>query len=124
MNFPADAFAATSCKHRLLACRLGCGNGVHRPCHAPWALGLLILASDRLKAEPRAFARYVVPASAGGAQTLSDALDCLTLKTDVQPKETKETKEFESFTKTRPPTYRVNGSYLRTSFLSAIQLPD
>ena len=37
-----------------------------------------MLASDRLKAGPRAFARYVVPALAGGAPTLPDALDCLT----------------------------------------------
>ncbi len=41
------------------------------------------------------------------------------LKTAVQPKETKEAKDFEGLTQTRPPTYRVNGSCLRTSFLSA-----
>ena len=91
--------------------------------------GGLILASDRLKAGLGAFTRYVVPASAGGAPTLPDALDCLTLKTAVQPKETKEAKEFEGLTQTRPPICRVNGIYLRTSFfrhfafLSAIQLP-
>ena len=44
----------------------------------------------------------------------------MTLKTAVQPKETKEAKEFEGFMRTRPPTYRVNGGYLRTSFLSAL----
>ena len=77
------------------------------------------MAFDRLKARPRAFARYVVPASAGGAPTLPDALDCLTLKAALQPKETKEAKEFEGFTRTRPPTCRVNGRCLRTSFLSA-----
>ncbi len=80
---------------------------------------VLILASDRLEAGPRAFHRHVVPASAGGAPTLPDALDCLILKTAVQPKETTEAKEFEGFTQTRPPTYRVNGNCLRTSFLSA-----
>ena len=78
--------------------------------------GVLILASDRLKAGRRAFPTYVVPASAGGAPTLPDALDCLNLKTALQPKETK---EFEGLTQTRPPTYRVNGRCLRTSFLSA-----
>ena len=43
----------------------------------------------------------------------------MNLKTAVQPKETKEAKEFEGLTQTRPPTYRVNGRCLRTSFLSA-----
>ena len=41
---------------------------------------MLILGSDHLKAGPRAFPRYVVPASAGGAPTLPDALDCLIQK--------------------------------------------
>ena len=53
------------------------------------------------KGAMRAFrSPYVVPASAGGAPTLPDALDCLTLKTAVQPKETKGAKEFEGFTRT------------------------
>ena len=48
-ELPADAFVAMGCKHRLLACDLGYGNAVHRPCHARFALGLLILASDHLE---------------------------------------------------------------------------
>ena len=42
------------------------------------------------------------------------------LETAAQPKETKEAKEFESLTQTRPPTYRVHGGCLRTPFLSAL----
>ena len=53
MNFHADAFAAMGYKHRFLARDLGYVNEVHRPCHAPGALGLLILAAggaqNRLK---------------------------------------------------------------------------
>ncbi|MSU22154.1 MAG: hypothetical protein EXS30_12265 [Pedosphaera sp.] len=59
MNFPADDFAATGCKHRLLACDLGYGKAVHRPCHARFALGLLILTQDTVRST------HLVPASAG-----------------------------------------------------------
>jgi len=41
-----------------------------------------------------------------------------TLETAVQPKETKEAKEFEGIAQTRTLTCRVNGACLRTSFLS------
>ena len=77
MNFPADNFAAAGCKHRLLACDLGYGNAVHRLCHARFALGLLILASDHLNSELSVL-RYVVPTSAGGALASPQALDSLT----------------------------------------------
>ncbi|MSU22051.1 MAG: hypothetical protein EXS30_11735 [Pedosphaera sp.] len=59
MNFLADAFAATGWKHRLLACDLGYGNAVHRPCHERFALGLLTLTHDTVRSP------HVVPASAG-----------------------------------------------------------
>ena len=39
MNFPANAFAAVGCQHRLLAHDLGWDNAVQRPCNAPWAPG-------------------------------------------------------------------------------------
>ena len=74
MNFPADAFAATGCKHRLFACDLRYDNAVHRPCHARFVLGLLIWAPDPLESE-LPLLRYVVPASAGGASARPQALD-------------------------------------------------
>ncbi len=42
----------------------------------------------------------------------------MNLETAIQPKKTKEAKKFDGFTQTRPLTCRVNGGYLRTSFLS------
>ena len=60
--------------------------------------------------------------SSGFSRWGADTSRCVGLfdpKTAVQPKETKEAKEFEGVTQTRPPTYRVNGIYFRTSFLSA-----
>ena len=95
--------------------RLGLRNGV-----GPLP-SFMTSHSDKCRVNPSNshFGTHVVPASAGGAPTLPDALDCWILKTAVQPKETKEAKEFEGFMQTRSPTYRVNGNYLRTSFLSA-----